>query len=468
MLRRHTSYPEEFIIFIEELTRFLLTHNYFVFEGHYYLQRCGTAMGAKFAPSYANLYMGYFEHLHLFGGGLALEDKVVVYGRFIDDLIMIYRNNTELTIQEIVDHFNNNTLNLTFTHQNNDHIINFLDLTLEHNGEGEITTSTFRKPLLRNTILRADSCHAPHTQRGIPKGQYLRLRRNCSSLKLYIKQAEELTKRLVARGYKRSLLLKVKSQVMRMDRSLLLNSKTANSTPNSHNKDITRSTPKEDICFVTSYSNQFYTITRIIKKYLPVLNGDIILRDKLQRHIRFVAKRAPTIRDKVTQKFHHKIPPTTNWLTPTKGNYRCGHVPCKSCKYTDKSFTFTSSQTHKSYPITTRMDCTSTHIIYLITCSLCQQQYVGITTRPLKDRIREHLLSIEEEFPRTPVAKHFHTHPHKLTHFTFKAIEHIISNPLGGDRNKTLSKREVYWIFMLQTRVPQGMNKRYDVNLYIE
>lgn len=37
--------------FIVEATKFCLTHNYFTFDGEYYLQQQGTAMGANFAPS---------------------------------------------------------------------------------------------------------------------------------------------------------------------------------------------------------------------------------------------------------------------------------------------------------------------------------------------------------------------------------------------------------------------------------
>ena len=51
-------FPKEFIV---EGLRIVLENNTFFFDGHYYLQIKGTAMGTKVAPTYATLVMGYLE-----------------------------------------------------------------------------------------------------------------------------------------------------------------------------------------------------------------------------------------------------------------------------------------------------------------------------------------------------------------------------------------------------------------------
>lgn len=43
--------------FIMELLSFATSHNFFWFNGQFYLQKKGVAMGAKFAPSLANSFM---------------------------------------------------------------------------------------------------------------------------------------------------------------------------------------------------------------------------------------------------------------------------------------------------------------------------------------------------------------------------------------------------------------------------
>ena len=40
--------------------------NNFDFAGKHYLQVGGTAMGTKVAPSFANTFMGWFEHHHVY------------------------------------------------------------------------------------------------------------------------------------------------------------------------------------------------------------------------------------------------------------------------------------------------------------------------------------------------------------------------------------------------------------------
>ncbi|MEE6508717.1 hypothetical protein FKM82_022584 [Ascaphus truei] len=49
------------IHFLMELLVFVLTHNYFVYKNKFYLQKRGTVMGAACTPSYANLFLGWWE-----------------------------------------------------------------------------------------------------------------------------------------------------------------------------------------------------------------------------------------------------------------------------------------------------------------------------------------------------------------------------------------------------------------------
>ncbi|CAJ0964821.1 unnamed protein product [Ranitomeya imitator] len=53
--------------FVMSLLKYILTHNAFKFDGKYYHQLRGTAMGCPCAPSYANLSLGWWEETVVFG-----------------------------------------------------------------------------------------------------------------------------------------------------------------------------------------------------------------------------------------------------------------------------------------------------------------------------------------------------------------------------------------------------------------
>ncbi|OCT65706.1 hypothetical protein XELAEV_18041945mg [Xenopus laevis] len=106
-------------------------------------------MGAKFAHSFANLYMGWWEETHI---SADWKKCLRVYIRNIDDLLCIWEGNVNLM------------------------------------SEGHRVLSTiYRKPSSGNNLLHEHSCHPKRLIGGIPVGQFLRLRRNCSSDKTFYK-----------------------------------------------------------------------------------------------------------------------------------------------------------------------------------------------------------------------------------------------------------------------------------------
>lgn len=85
-----------------------------MFDERYYIQSQGASMGAKFSPSLANLYMGWWEELFLFSHNNQFKTNIAWYGRYIDDLIVVWHGSGE-TIGEFMKYLNNNSLNLEFT-----------------------------------------------------------------------------------------------------------------------------------------------------------------------------------------------------------------------------------------------------------------------------------------------------------------------------------------------------------------
>lgn len=90
--------------FILDGIRFILTHNFFKFNDQMFIQRCGTAMGTKFAPSYANLFMSEVEKTMIMES--KWSENIMVYKRSIDDLFFIWKG--EKKGEKISIHLNSN------------------------------------------------------------------------------------------------------------------------------------------------------------------------------------------------------------------------------------------------------------------------------------------------------------------------------------------------------------------------
>ena len=87
--------PEKEILELLELN---LSSNDFKFNDQWYLQVSGTAMGKKYAPSYANIDMAILEQEVL----ERASKKPLVYLRFLDDIFIIWTHSKE----EFMDSFN--------------------------------------------------------------------------------------------------------------------------------------------------------------------------------------------------------------------------------------------------------------------------------------------------------------------------------------------------------------------------
>ena len=153
-------------------------------------------------------------------------------------------------------------------------------------------------------------------------------------------------------------------------------------------------------------------------------------------------RRAPTIKDKLVRSHLPASKPNT-WLRRQKGNFCCGH--CNYCTNMVKTDTFKDVFSNKTYPITSFINCNTTHVVYRLECTC------GLTKRRLRDRVAEHRYAIRSANMKYPMAKHFIEAQHG-SDATLKVsgIEVISSDTRGGDKIKRLKQREAYWIYALK------------------
>ena len=140
--------------------------------------------------------------------------------------------------------------------------------------------------------------------------------------------------------------------------------------------------------------------------------------------------------------------------TDNKG-YICQGRRCTICPQFRINNYVTSTHTGYRIPTVKHIDCScnSKNLIYLLTCNNCKIQYVGETKNKLKTRMSQHKSAIKNQKHETLMAKHFKNPNTACRDFTIEILDNIDSQD-----NKIRRDKELFWIRMLQTAFPMGLN----------
>lgn len=173
--------------FIMDLLRFATSHNYFWFWGDFFLQISDVAMGAKFAPSLANLFMAYWETETI---DIDPRKELQLWKRYIDEVILIWEG--DVSLESFLLKLNQNDRGIVLQHEASDTEIHFLDLNITV--KGRLNISTFFKDTDRNAFIPVTSCHHKSWLAAVPKGQFQHIRCNCTEVSDFYQQATMLLK----------------------------------------------------------------------------------------------------------------------------------------------------------------------------------------------------------------------------------------------------------------------------------
>ena len=108
-----------------------------------------------------------------------------------------------------------------------------------------------------------------------------------------------------------------------------------------------------------------------------------------------------------------------------------------------------------TYNIKHNFTCTSTHLIYCISCSRCGMLYIGETGRQLRARFGEHRRAVSANDANQPVARHFNSGSHSISDMKIRAL-----CPISGN-NDSRKRHEMRLISKLGTVHPLGINERF-------
>lgn len=134
IIRKLFNNSNNFMGFTEEYFRKLLvlavTGSVFLFKGVLYEQLEGLGMGLPLGPTFANIFLCFFEQIWL--NECPEEFKPIFYKRYLDDTFIVFRSLNH--IDKFREYLNSKHKNIKFTAEvEQENKINFLDITVHKN-----------------------------------------------------------------------------------------------------------------------------------------------------------------------------------------------------------------------------------------------------------------------------------------------------------------------------------------------
>lgn len=419
--------PTNVVIRLAEL---VLTLNAFEFNGEYFQQVSGVAMGTKMGPSYADLFMAYLEE-KLF----APKDLVFpyVYRRFRDDIFIFSSSHESAALQPFINGLNSMhyRIKIEFNIGNE---LPFLDTLVSIRG-GKLNTSIYYKPTDSHSYLLYTSHHPKATKDAIPYSQFLRLRRICSDDGDFKRQCLTMKEFLLGKLYPSNLVDRAMNKVFLITREQSLRQVK---------KDNDKILP-----FVMTFGETAKGVIQQIRKlYESIVPHDPELKDVLPAAPLAAYRRPKNLRDLLVRASLKKQGRNPRQVHANPGSVPCNSKKCLTCKHV--ILTNEVKGPHGSQKILDQFNCKSRCVIYAITCAKCSAVYIGQTQRRLHERFREHLYGLGRD-PATAVSEHF-TKLHSREDMRITAIQQA---PL--DLEKRL-ETEARIIFKLGTHLTPGLN----------
>jgi len=198
--------PDTVII---NLLKIILYNNDFTFNDLNYIQKQGVAMGQRFAPSVANLYLSLWEE-NLF---IQSRHSPIVWHRYIDDIFAIWRGNIN-DLKEFLIYTNDFYPNISITYDYDINKCIFLDLHIYKNDNCLYHKIHF-KDTNNHSLLDLSSNHPKHIFKGIIYSQIRRWAALTSTRSDFSNTCREIFPIWHSKGYTKTIIRNSKNDVLK-------------------------------------------------------------------------------------------------------------------------------------------------------------------------------------------------------------------------------------------------------------
>ncbi len=370
--------------------------NIFTFNGQFFIQKNGLAMGSICGPSVANIYLYVLER------HWAILRDPLFYCRFIDDIFMASKGKANL--EEVRSLFGDLKLEIS-----NEKTVNFLDLKISREAHDRLKFDLYVKPTNAGQFLQKSSGHPSHMFKNIPKSSFIRIKRNCSSSIDYLFHSRDLYFLFCNRGYNSVFIIKIMRIINRINRKDIIPYKNKNTGPQ---KNTLRMFLNHDLNYL-NLSSDIYSNFKILKESYDWLKDSKLL---------FSNSISPNLKKILIDNFKTES-------SVTACTRKCDILGCKTCPYIMETSALKLSSNF-TLPLKRSGNCESKGVVYVIKCSLCNVFYIGETGKSAKLRIFQHIKNILNFVPferSTEVAEHFNIRNHRIQRdFNFSIFDRDI------------------------------------------
>lgn len=401
-----------------QLLEINLTRNDFIFDGEFYLQIKGTAMGKKFAPAYADLFMAAWETSAL----RACKKQPLHYYRYLDDIWGVWEHSQE-DFDEFLNTMNNHNQHIKLKACTDPNKVDFLDTTtfkgIDFHNKHTLDIKVFFKETDTHALLHKSSFHPKHTFAGLIKSQLLRFHRICTQKEDFLTATKTLFAALKCRGYSKTFLKNCHKNFLQTKPAL-----------------ISTALP-----LVTTFSPATLPLIREIKKNFK----ETFDNHKPGVHMRIIAayRKNKNLKDHLVRADLTPLCMLTN-----RGQQRSSQEYFRQIKWVENTQRDKVFRTEKIASPQTK------NCVYLITCTVCFLMYVGETGNTVHIRFTAHKSNIlrKAQMDRH-IVKHFAQHGWPAVQATV-----LEANPHWSRDQRRRCERN--WISLLGTEYPRGLNER--------
>lgn len=383
----HKRFSKDFIC---ESIKFILENNNFFFNDAMYTQVRGTAMGTKFAPTYATLVLGYLEEKLYseietkFGQEFATYIKNN-WKRFLDDCFVFWTNGED-SLKIFHSILNDLHPNLTFTLECNNEKLPFLDVLLIKSNSN-IITDIYSKETDSKQYLNFNSCHPKHTKTSIPYNLARRICTIVSDKKIQKQRLSELRISLLKRNYPDTVISEGIRQATSIPRNLLL-------IPSEKKVE-------EVIPYVSTFNPNNTEMFGILRNSMHILTNDQTMREALSNSKLIKSKRQPPNIKKILTKAKFEEQQSKN----SHNVFKCKRPNCALCEYLEEGESYNFKG--KVFYVNETMSCDVKNVLYVLKCNGCQEYYIGQTGDKLRTRRTVHAQQIRDPSTRQlPLSEH--------------------------------------------------------------